>query len=203
MKNDHRFWEKQMDLLAQQDYIVVDDFFQPDQLNLLHHYFLKKFSEDCFKPAFIGPSDNEQKRLEIRNDTIYWLNKTVDTAISPVFNELQHLKDNFNRYLFLSLSDYEFHLAHYGKGSFYKKHLDQFIGRNNRLISVVIYLNKNWKKDDGGKLRLFIGNSFKDIAPIENRCVLFRSDALYHEVLPSNKSRKSLTGWMLYQKQLF
>jgi SM-20-related protein len=200
MKKDFNFWEEQMDLLAQQDYVIIEQFFNPEQLNSAHHFFQQKQDEDAFAKAAVGSAGTEKIIREIRGDYTYWLGREKDSELHAVFEVLDEVKSIFNRLLFLSLADYEFHLAHYPEGSFYKKHLDQFEGRKNRMISVVIYLNKGWKIEDGGELRIHPeGEEAIDIAPIENRCVMFRSDALFHEVLTSNTPRKSITGWMLYQ----
>nr|WP_299203898.1 2OG-Fe(II) oxygenase [uncultured Brumimicrobium sp.] len=200
MQRDLGYWDEQMDLLAQQDYITIDNFFNPEDLNNAHHFFETKQQEGVFQKAAIGASGNEKIINEVRGDYTYWLEKGKHTQINSIFETLDEVKSIFNRLMYLSLADYEFHLAHYPKGSFYKKHLDQFDGRNNRMVSVIIYLNKGWKDGDGGELRIYPeGQDPIDIAPLENRCIMFRSDTLYHEVLTSNTSRKSITGWMLYQ----
>jgi len=80
--------------------------------------------------------------------------------------------------------------------------LDQFRGRNNRLISCVLYLNENWKVGDGGELQLYNTSGevpTHRIEPLRNRMVFFRSDTVWHEVLPAHAPRKSLTGWLLYR----
>ncbi|WP_107040246.1 2OG-Fe(II) oxygenase [Brumimicrobium mesophilum] len=200
MQKDLNFWDAQMDLLAQQDYVVIDNFLSPEDLVLAHKFFEQKQEEGVFTKAAIGASGTEKVIREIRGDYTYWLEKNRDLELKFVFESLDEVKSMFNRLLFLSLADYEFHLAHYPEGSFYKKHLDQFEGRKNRMISVIIYLNKGWKAGDGGELRVHPeGKAPIDIAPLENRCAMFRSDTLFHEVLTSNTSRKSITGWMLYQ----
>ncbi|WP_417265207.1 2OG-Fe(II) oxygenase [Brumimicrobium sp.] len=200
MQRDLGYWDEQMDLLAQQDYITIDNFFNSEDLINAHHFFETKQQEGVFQKAAIGASGNEKIINEVRGDYTYWLEKGKHTQINSIFETLDEVKSVFNRLMYLSIADYEFHLAHYPKGSFYKKHLDQFEGRNNRMVSVIIYLNKDWKNGDGGELRIYPeGQDPIDIAPIENRCIMFRSDTLYHEVLTSHTSRKSITGWMLYQ----
>ncbi|HLV41501.1 MAG TPA: 2OG-Fe(II) oxygenase [Brumimicrobium sp.] len=200
MQKDLNYWERQMDLLAQQDYVVIDDFFNSEELINAHHFFEQKQEENVFKKAGIGALTKNKVINEIRGDFTYWLERNRDIELVPIFDVLDEVKSIINRLLFLSLADYEFHLAHYPEGSFYKKHLDQFESRNNRMISVIIYLNKGWEVGDGGELRIYPdGDKSIDIAPLENRCVMFRSDTLYHEVLTSNTSRKSITGWMLYK----
>ena len=200
MHKDLPFWDRQMDLLAQQNYLIIDNYFTPEQLTIAHHFFDQKQKEDAFQKAAIGASANKKVINEIRGDYTYWLERERDLSLDSVFDVFDEVKSLLNRLMFLSLAGYEFHLAHYPKGSFYKKHLDQFDSRNNRMISMIIYLNKNWSTNDGGELRIYPeGEESVDIAPLENRCVIFRSDILFHEVLGSNTSRKSITGWMLYQ----
>lgn len=200
MINKLSLWEEQMDLLAQQDYAIIDNFLEDPALNEIIDFFERKINEDKLAKAAIGTSIDKKIIDEIRGDYTYWLDKKRDENSLSLFNTLDEMKMLFNRFFFLSLSDYEFHLALYPKGTFYKKHLDQFQGRNNRMISMIIYLNHEWKSGDGGELRIYPeGKEPKTIAPLMNRCVLFRSDLLYHEVLTANKDRKSITGWMLYQ----
>jgi SM-20-related protein len=99
----------------------------------------------------------------------------------------------------LSLAGYEFHYAHYPERTFYKRHVDQFKDRSNRLITFILYLNDGWSPGDGGELMIYKGDQEIKVEPIMNRCVLFKTEGLEHEVLLSNTSRFSLTGWLLYQ----
>lgn len=189
-----------MDSLSQFDYVVIDNFLTPDVLFNVKTFFKEKELENKLDKAAIGATGESKVINEIRGDYTFWLDKARDEDKLQLFEVLEEVKLMINRFCFLSLSDYEFHLALYPKGSFYKKHLDQFKGRNNRMISMIIYLNENWQNGDGGELKIYPeGKEEKIIEPFENRCILFRSDVLFHEVLPTNKPRKSVTGWMLYQ----
>lgn len=199
MTNENAIWEERMDLLAQQNYVVVDNYFPENILDNIQSFFNQKIEENELKKAAIGATGNEMIIESIRGDYTFWLDKNRDQDELRIFPFLDEMVNLFNRSFFLSLSDYEFHLALYPPGSFYKKHLDQFQGRNNRMISMIIYLNEAWSKGDGGELRVYEKNGHTDIPPLLNRCVLFRSDELYHEVLIANKPRRSITGWLLYQ----
>lgn len=192
-----------MDELATTAYTIIDDFLTKAELDLLLALFEKKRNENLFEKAAIGASGEEKVINEIRGDYTFWLCRNIDLHFEPIFLRIEEVKLILNRYCMLSISDFEFHLALYPKGTFYKKHYDQFNNRDNRLISVVLYLNKNWKKSDGGQLRIYHNqNEFTDINPILNRLVLFRSDTVLHEVTVSNVKRLSLTGWMLHQPSL-
>jgi SM-20-related protein len=89
------------------------------------------------------------------------------------------------------------HRTIYPIGSFYKRHLDQFKKDDKRKLSVICYLNTDWKESEGGQLRIYLPNGSTDIFPLAGRLVCFRSDLLEHEVLPATRERLSLTGWLL------
>lgn len=195
---DEQFLEW-VDILSEKDLVVIDNFLPQDLFDKAFAFLQQKQEEDEFKKAALGDAFSRQVVSEIRGDFAYWLDKERDVELKGFFELAQELIAKLNRYCFLSLSGYEFHLTHYPKGSYYKKHLDQFKERSNRLISVIVYLNKDWKEGDGGELKVY-SDSKEDIIinPISNRCVIFKSDVVEHEVLPTNVSRYSLTGWLLY-----
>ena len=187
-----------MDILSDKDHVVIDHFLSPALFDEIRTFFLHHL--DGFSKAGIGSLGNNIIRKDIRGDFTYWLDRKRDTELEKLWSLIDETLYIFNRYCFLSLSGYEFHLAHYPKGGHYEKHIDQFSNRSNRMISVVIYLNKNWKKGDGGELELFLeNNTTKCIEPIEGRCVLFKSANVPHRVLEAHKARYSLTGWLLNQ----
>ena len=48
-------------------------------------------------------------------------------------------------------------------------------------MSAVVYLNEAWKPEHGGQLRLYPSwNDYIDIAPIQDRLVLFASNRMPH-----------------------
>jgi SM-20-related protein len=87
----------------------------------------------------------------------------------------------------------------YPPGSYYKRHLDQFKKDDHRKLSVICYLNENWKEEEGGQLRIYLPDKDIDVLPIAGRLVCFRSDQLEHEVLRATRPRLSITGWILDQ----
>ncbi len=99
----------------------------------------------------------------------------------------------------LGLFDFEAHFAVYNKGDFYKKHLDSFKGEKNRLISMVIYLNKDWQEADGGILNVYQDiddeKPLISVLPKWGNVILFLSEELAHEVTISNKTRYSIANW--------
>jgi SM-20-related protein len=67
-------------------------------------------------------------------------------------------------------------------------------------LSVICYLNDQWKTEDRGSLLLYLPDGPLDILPISGRLVCFRSDQIEHEVQPATRERLSLTGWLLDQE---
>jgi [Skp1-protein]-hydroxyproline N-acetylglucosaminyltransferase len=68
-----------------------------------------------------------------------------------------------------------------------------------RIITVIYYLTPDdWSHDrDGGVLRLFLDKDHYDVIPYRNRMVVFRSDSVEHEVLPSSRRpRRAVTIWL-------
>lgn len=191
-------WLSWMDDISDKDYVVIDHFFREELYAEIRSFFLSKLSS--FKEAGIGVDSDNQINSKIRGDFTYWLDRKRDSDLQNFWELLDEIIQMFNRYCYLSLSGYEFHLAHYPSGGHYDKHLDQFENRNNRMISVVIYLNEGWQQGDGGELEIFEkdGSSFL-VEPLAMRCVMFKSAEVPHAVLQANKSRFSLTGWLLYQ----
>ena len=192
-------WINWVDELANDDYLIIDDFLSESLFQKLKAFLLQHLDMDNFSKAGIGALNEYQVKKSIRGDFIYWLDKNRDQELSELFLLIEHSMKMFNRLCYLSLSGFEFHLAHYPQGSFYKRHLDQFRERNNRMITMIVYLNEDWKTGDGGELKIYLADKDALIEPIKNRCVIFKSDTLEHEVLVTNKSRFSLTGWLLYQ----
>ena len=189
----------QVDFLAENNYLVIDNFIDEDFLKIARAYTLALLEEEKFKNAGIGAMGLHKVNHKIRGDEVYWLEKERDTVLNPFFDMMDGLVKFLNSECFLSISGYEFHLTHYPKGTFYAKHLDQFKERNNRLISVVLYLNDCWEKNDSGELKLYLDKEEKLIEPIGRRLVLMRSNIVPHEVITTNKERLSLTGWLLHQ----
>lgn len=191
-------WLSWVDKLSADHYVVIDRFLNEEGYRALHSFFTK--NQHRFTPAGIGALEQNTVEREIRGDRTYWLDRSRDTELEHFWALVDETIAVFNRYCYLSLSGYEFHLADYPPGGHYDKHVDQFQGRNNRMISMVIYLNDSWQPGDGGELELddAHGNTLT-VEPVAGRCVLFKSDCVPHAVKEAHKQRHSVTGWLLYQ----
>lgn len=192
-------WLMWMDRLAEDDYVIVDDFISDEMYREIMDFFHQKEASDDLKKAGIGAQADFQVKAEIRGDFIYWLDENRDTELSPFLELMDDLTQSLKRFCYLSLSGREFHIAKYPTGSFYHRHLDQFQERSNRQITVLIYLNENWQKGNGGELVIYKDGQEILVEPIAKRLLLFKSDIIEHEVLTTNVPRYSLTGWLLHQ----
>ena len=149
------------------------------------------------KPAGIGRGDDHQIAKAVRRDKIKWLDGSSPVQLQYL-EQMKHLRYELNRALFLGLFEYECHYALYKQGDFYKKHLDSFKGQANRMISSVLYLNADWQADWGGELVIYNESDTQEVAriiPEMGKLVVFMSEQLPHEVLPTVHPRASVTGW--------
>ncbi len=130
----------------------------------------------------------------IRSDKIYWLDRVHNNIYE---NDFFDLMDSFvihlNKSCYAGITGYEFHYTLYEKGSFYKRHLDNFKQNGTRAFSMIMYLNS---EVDGGALRIYQGNASQDITPDAGKSVFFKSNQLEHEVLVTHLPRMSITGWL-------
>lgn len=132
-----------------------------------------------------------------RNDKIYWLDrKHNDQYEDQFFNLMDLFVAYLNSTCYTGITGYEFHYTLYEEGSFYKKHIDRFKDDDRRKFSMIMYLNEGWKENDGGELRIHHATSVQNISPDSGKSVFFKSNELEHEVMPTNKPRMSITGWL-------
>jgi len=149
-----------------------------------------------FQRASTGQGEDKKVRDLVRRDEVHWLERGDSApAQSMLWAKFDSLKRQFNRHFFLGLSGFEGHYAAYPAGGFYKRHVDCFQRDNARVISLILYLNMDWKPCDGGRLRLYGADSHFDINPVGGTVVCFMSSEKEHEVLPSHAKRASLAGW--------
>lgn len=160
----------------------------------------RSWQAGAFHEAHVGRGAGKNLSTVIRGDSILWLEtENAQQYVNEFFAWAADLRSALNQRYFLGLKSEEFHFARYPAGNGYQKHLDQHRGQNERKISLVLYLNPDWKDADGGQLRLFSPDDpDKEVAlisPRMGRLVLFKSDVVPHEVLPCFQIRSSLTGW--------
>jgi len=148
-----------------------------------------------FRPAGIGHL--AEPRPDIRGDELLWLEpSTAPLAARLAGEEFEALRLAVNAATFLGLDEFEGHYAVYPPGTGYALHLDRFREQNQRVISLVLYLNDTWGPDDGGELRLHPeGGEAVSLSPRGGTLVCFLSERVPHEVLPARRMRQSIAGW--------
>ena len=175
------------------------------QTNLVPPHILSKLSQrithlsqDDLKQAGIGRLQEHETNAKIRRDKIHWLDGNHELEAAWL-NYIEELKTFLNRRLFMGLFSYESHFAVYPPGAFYKKHLDAFKGKANRILTTVLYLNQDWSADNGGELVVYEPQDhqqvYTKVVPNYGTLVTFLSDEFPHEVLVANQKRYSIAGW--------
>ncbi|MGV3583402.1 MAG: 2OG-Fe(II) oxygenase [Methylophilus sp.] len=199
-------FDSTIDALALNGYAIFESFLSTKHVEDLAEIAKSNWISGNMTSAKTGKSG--LKDQAIRGDYITWLDEhSEQPAIKAYFEHMHALQRVLNQQLFMNLQELETHLALYPAGSVYQKHLDQFshgdISKNqHRQLSAVLYLNKQWTDQNGGELRLYLNeNEHLDFLPIEGRLVLFLSAKFWHEVLPANRERVSLTGWFRTRSQ--
>lgn len=182
--------------LRHQGYIIVNDVFSIEQLQSLF-IDIKQTDSTFFHQAGVGREQEHQLNKFVRRDRIRWLDMNYQPTRFYLM-WMEQLRAHLNRELFLGLFDYECHYAHYPKKAFYKKHRDAFQGSSNRRLSTILYLNPAWQPLDEGELIIYAPDDssiLEKVVPTFGKMVVFLSEEFPHEVLPTQCSRYSLTGW--------
>jgi SM-20-related protein len=188
--------------IYQNSYVVVDDFVDESYRKDLLKEQTDLLNQGQFKKAAVGKGDQKQVRAEIRSDEVLWMDPTALSPLQVVFWEkIEELKQVLNRRCFLGLKSFEGHFARYPIGSFYKRHVDQFHAVPHRIVTVILYMNDSWTEADGGQLRMYFpkedgSERIEDVLPVGGRLVVFLSEEIPHEVMPTQKERISITGWL-------
>ncbi|WP_301029389.1 2OG-Fe(II) oxygenase [Zhongshania sp.] len=187
------------DALVETGYVVLPLALPPSIAEAL---FLRiaSFEDEVFQAAGVGRADEFQLNPFVRKDEIRWLSQQ-DPVEASYLAWMEQLRRGLNRRLFMGLFDYEAHFSRYTEGAFYKKHVDAFKGRTNRVLSTVFYLNPGWALADGGQLLMYSDTlqpsvePISKIAPLMGSLVVFLSDRFPHEVTAASRLRYSIAGW--------
>ncbi|MES3008488.1 MAG: 2OG-Fe(II) oxygenase [Pseudomonadota bacterium] len=160
-----------------------------------------------FSAAGIGRGSMHTLKPAVRRDEIRWI-EGATTAERAWLDWSRRLQSTLNRRLYLGLFSFESHFAHYRPGAFYRKHVDAFkaapvqddtsTSGSNRVLSLVAYFNSHWQPDDGGELVLYDAQGDTEIIrviPELGTLVIFLSEEVPHEVLPTQRDRYSIAGW--------
>jgi Rps23 Pro-64 3,4-dihydroxylase Tpa1-like proline 4-hydroxylase len=176
---------------------ISEHFLSNDLANNLKQNLLTLNKKSLLMAAGIGNSEKLSYDGAIRSDSIYWLDKRHNNTFeNEFFSQMEAFILYLNKSCYAGITGYEFHYSLYEKGDFYLKHLDQFKNNPSRKYSIISYLNSDWQESDGGELLIHQLNNNQKISPTQGKTVFFKSDELVHEVLVTQSTRMSITGWL-------
>ena len=178
--------------------VGTSEHFLSDELaNNLKKNLLVLNKQDLLITAGTGNSEAIAYDSAVRSDSIYWLDKKNNNVFeNQFFEQIEAFIRYLNQSCYTGITGYEFHYSLYEKGDFYLPHYDQFQNNSSRKYSMISYLNSNWQPKDGGELLIHQENNNQKIAPTQGKTVFFKSDELLHEVLVTQNTRMSITGWL-------
>ena len=189
-----------IDRITNDGYAVIEHFFTAQNVAALAAHAQHLKAQGLMRKAATGLDTNQHKASLLRGDFTHWIEASDAGPIEQTYLEaMDALQQALNQAFFLGLFELESHFAIYPTGTGYQKHLDQFIGKEDRKISCILYLNEDWQANDGGELRIYLDKNDSqktvDIAPTGGKLVVFVSSDFLHEVLPAKRERISITGW--------
>ena len=79
----------------------------------------------AFRQAEVGRGAGWVQRPDIRSDKVFWVEgEDLSPTLASALSTFDALKQHLNQSLFAGLEDFEVHLARYGRGAFYARHID-------------------------------------------------------------------------------
>ncbi|KKL01692.1 2OG-Fe(II) oxygenase [Rheinheimera mesophila] len=173
----------------QQGYVILEQAIPADLCWALY----QDVQHQQLTAAGVGRQGQHQLNQQVRRDHTAWLNQN-NPVQQQYLQQMAQLQQDMNRRCFLGLIDFEAHYARYQQGDFYQKHLDAFVGRSNRVLSTVCYLNT---LEQGGELLIYNEQDqlISRVQPNAGTLVIFESCRFPHEVLPATTTRYSIAGW--------
>lgn len=159
--------------------------------------YLAALERSQFHQAGTGRGRQTTRNQFLRRDHIYWID-AAHPGSQQWLSWAARLRLYLNRRLLLGLFSFESHFSIYEPGDFYRRHVDAFKDESNRVLSIVVYLNRDWLPDQGGELQLFEPETNAElvrIVPAFGTIALFLSEEFPHEVLPTRCDRYAVAGW--------
>lgn len=176
---------------------ICEHFLSNDLANHLKNNLISLQQQDLLQEAGTGNLNAIAYDSAVRSDSIYWLDKKHNNEFeNAFFEQIEAFIAYLNESCYTGITGYEFHYSLYEKGDFYLQHFDQFQSNSSRKYSMISYLNEQWTAADGGELLIHQLNNNQTIAPTQGKTVFFKSDELLHEVVVTQTTRMSITGWL-------
>lgn len=187
--------------LQEHGFVVVPDFVPDAEWRALARDSRELYRRGEFRHAGVGRGPSFRIEPETRNDRVRWIDPGNATRQQARWlARVEALRLNLNERLFLGAFGLESHLALYPPGARYRTHLDRFADASHRIVSLILYLNEDWRPEDGGALRLYRGEPdrppWHDVLPVGGTLAAFLSGEIQHGVLPATRERLSVVGWL-------
>lgn len=198
-----RLEEAHINSLWQDGYVIVDDFLDPQRARSLRDEAVALARADGL-PAhrfqfgaaqFVKPNIFEAD-----------LHDEAMREALPVFSEL-FFDDSLAKLLTAQLPQLQLAMGpsaktvklqyNAGSGGCFPWHYDNAGRPNRRAVTIVVYLNPDWREGDGGEIVLcpFLKPEVV-VPPRMGAAVLFRSDLVLHRVLPATVERFCFSVWL-------
>jgi SM-20-related protein len=192
-----------VEALATRGYGVIDDFLPPGLAPALAADLQGWVERGGLSSAGVGRETARREDQAVRRAGIRWFDGD-SPAERGLLDFAETIRLAINRRLYLGLFDFECNFIAYPSGGFYGRHLDSLSGSRNRVVSLVAYLDDNWRAEEGGLLRLWPtpeadGEPAAIVVPAAGRVVLMLSEEIPHEVTPSTRPRHAIAGWWRVQ----
>lgn len=195
-QNDEILFGRISSDLSSKGYSININALPLDLANKLYQH-VSSMTDESFEEAAISRDQERMKNLFVRSQKLSWI--MGDSVTGALWlNWAETLQRYLNQHLFLGLFSFESHYARYSPGDFYRRHYDAFKGEASRVVSIVVYFNRNWLPNDAGELVLYKDKDDKvglNVIPSFATVVIFLSSEFPHEVLRTNRDRYSIAGW--------
>ena len=172
--------------------VLRDAFLAPDLARAMRHTLEHWDDRGRLTPAGVG-RDGEDRG--VRGDRTSWLEPNDPEPTATIFLRFEQLREALSWQLRLGLQRFSVQAARYDPGTGYERHQDAFQGDPSRILTAIVYLNPDWVPAHGGILRAWTPDGIADVEPRLGRLLLFRSDAVPHQVLQANHPRCAVTAW--------
>ncbi len=185
-----------VEAIEREGWCACDGLVDPALVSALADECLALDAHSQLHPGAVGRGGTRRLAAAVRGDRTRWLDATFSDTQAAFLARMLALRDALNRRLLLGLNALEAHYAIYPAGAHYDRHRDRFRDDDARVLSAVLYLNRDWTEADAGALRLYLPDErTHDILPVFGRLVLFLSAEFDHEVLAPGRPRMSIAGW--------
>ncbi len=186
--------------LERRGYSIIEDFLDADVTAALAGECSELHARNQLRPAAVGHGGGRNVDARLRGDHTRWFDPDQLTSAQwDYWKPMDGLRRSLNRQLLLGMEELEAHYALYPAGTHYARHRDRFHDDDARVLSSVLYLNRDWQETDGGALRMHLDAALPDfhldVYPRDGTLVLFLSADFEHEVLPASRERLSVAGW--------